>query len=79
MKSHRRKAGRSGWTGRYATPTAIEYAYRYRDEYTYAFWVRADSHLALSTGFVEIARLLNLPEKDAQSPDDTVRAVRLPE
>lgn len=56
---------------------AIEYAYRHRDIYPHVFWVRADSQLALSTVFVEIARLLDLPEKDAQSPDDAVRAVNL--
>lgn len=67
----------SGLGGLGKTQTAIEYAYRHRDDYTSVFWVRADSSLALSTGFVEIARLLNLPEKDAQSPDDTVRAVKL--
>ena len=66
----------SGLGGLGKTQTAIEYAYRYRDDYTYVFWVRADSRLALSTGFVEIARLLDLPEKDAQSADDAVRAVR---
>lgn len=67
----------SGLGGLGKSQTAIEYAYRYRDDYTYVFWVRADSHLALSTGFVEVARLLNLPEKDAQSPDDAARAVKL--
>jgi tetratricopeptide (TPR) repeat protein len=67
----------SGLGGLGKTQTAIEYAYRHRNDYTSVFWVRADSSLALSTGFVEIARLLNLPEKDAQSPDDAVRAVRL--
>jgi tetratricopeptide (TPR) repeat protein len=65
----------SGLGGLGKTQTAIEYAYRHLQDYTYVFWVRADSQLALSTGFVEIARLLNLPEKGAQSPDDTVRAV----
>jgi tetratricopeptide (TPR) repeat protein len=65
----------NGLGGLGKTQTAIEYAYRHSNDYTHVFWVRADSHLALSTGFVEIARLLNLPEKDAQSPDDTVRAV----
>ncbi len=65
----------SGLGGLGKTQTAIEYAYQHREDYAYVFWVRADSLLALSTGFVEIARLLNLPEKDAQSPDDTVCAV----
>ena len=54
---------------------AIEYAYRHRVDYNTVFWVRSDSQAALSSGFGEIARLLNLPEKDAQKPDDIVRPV----
>jgi tetratricopeptide (TPR) repeat protein len=65
----------SGLGGLGKTQTAIEYAYRHRDEYTAVFWSRADTQLAMSTGFVEIARVLDLPEKDAQNPDDAVRAV----
>jgi len=65
----------SGLGGLGKTQTAIEYAYRFRSEYKAVFWTRADSHLALSTGFVEIAEALNLPEKDAQNPDDAVLAV----
>lgn len=65
----------SGLGGIGKTQTAIEYAYRFRDDYKAVFWVRADSHLSLSTGFNEIARLLDLPEKDAQNPDETARAV----
>lgn len=66
----------SGLGGLGKTQTAIEYAYLHRNDYKAVFWVRADSQLALSTGFVEIARLLDLPEKDAQNPDDAVRAVK---
>lgn len=64
----------SGLGGLGKTQTAIEYAYRHRDEYKAVFWVQADTQLALITGFVEIARLVDLPEKDAQNPDDAVRA-----
>src|SRR6185369_14453274 len=57
--------------------TAIEYAYRHRDDYKAVFWMRANSRLALTTGFVEMARVLNLSEKDAQNSDDAVRAVKV--
>ncbi|MEN8445477.1 MAG: TIR domain-containing protein, partial [Cyanobacteria bacterium J06555_13] len=66
----------SGLGGIGKTQTAVEYAYRYRDTYTAVFWVRAETLGELQTGFVEIARALALPEKDAQDPSDTVRAVR---
>ena len=65
----------SGLGGLGKTQTAIEYAYRRRDDYKAVFWSRADSQLALRTGFAEIARTLNLPEKESQNPDDAVRAV----
>ena len=48
------------------TQTAVEYAYRHRDSYDAVFWTPADTEVALSTGFLDIARLLDLPEKDAQ-------------
>jgi tetratricopeptide (TPR) repeat protein len=58
------------------TQTAVEYTYRYRSEYRSIFWVRADTEVALQAGFVEIAKLLDLPEKDATNPADTVQAVK---
>lgn len=65
----------SGLGGLGKSQIAIEYAYRHRDDYNTVFWVRSDSQAALSSGFGEIARVLNLPEKDAQKPEDIVRAV----
>ncbi|MEL6777483.1 MAG: toll/interleukin-1 receptor domain-containing protein, partial [Cyanobacteria bacterium J06597_16] len=66
----------SGLGGIGKTQTAVEYAYRHRDDYTAVFWVRAETVAEMQTGFVEIARLLGLPEKDAKDPNDTVQAVR---
>jgi tetratricopeptide (TPR) repeat protein len=59
------------------TQTAIEYAYCYRNRYKAIFWVRADSHIALSTEFLEIAKLLKLPESGAENLQDVIRAVKL--
>ena len=58
------------------TQTAVEYTYRYRSDYRYIFWVRADTEVALQAGFVEIAKLLDLPEKNATNPADTAQAVK---
>ena len=67
----------SGLGGIGKTQTAVEYAYRYREEYDAVFWVRADTTLELNSGFVAIAQLLNLPQKDAADQDEVLQAVKL--
>ena len=67
----------SGLGGIGKTQTAVEYVYRYRSAYDAVFWVRADTALELSSGFVAIAQLLNLPQKNAENQDDVVQAVKL--
>jgi hypothetical protein len=42
------------------TQTAVEYAYRYRDDYKAVFWVRAESESSTTSGFLEIAGMLNV-------------------
>ena len=58
------------------TQTAVEYTYRYRSDYRYIFWIRADTEVELQVGFVEIAKLLNLPEQNVTNPADTAQAVK---
>ncbi|PZO38967.1 MAG: tetratricopeptide repeat protein [Shackletoniella antarctica] len=67
----------SGLGGIGKTQTAVEYAYRYRDDYRYVFWVRAGTELELTQSYVAIAQRLNLPLKDAENQDETVRSVRV--
>ncbi|NEQ49983.1 MAG: tetratricopeptide repeat protein, partial [Leptolyngbya sp. SIO3F4] len=66
----------SGLGGIGKTQTAVEYAYRHRTEYRAVFWVRSETEVELSAGFVDMARLLDLPQKDAQDPADTIRGVK---
>ena len=66
----------SGLGGIGKTQTAVEYNYRYRSEYHYIFWVRAETEVELQAGFVEIARLLDLPEQHATNPAETAQAVK---
>ncbi len=58
------------------TQTAIEYAYRYSDEYKAILWAKADSRESLVSDFVAIANLLSLPDKDAKDQYLVVAAVR---
>src|SRR5437899_2392292 len=66
----------SGLGGIGKTQTAVEYAYRYRDEYRYVLWARADTREALVSDFITIASLLKLPEKDAQDQSMAIAAVK---
>jgi tetratricopeptide (TPR) repeat protein/transcriptional regulator with XRE-family HTH domain len=54
------------------TQTAVEYAYRHQSRYRAVLWVKADSREILTSDFVTLAGLLNLPEKDEQ---DQIRVV----
>jgi hypothetical protein len=58
------------------TEIAREYAYRCRHHYLSVFWVRADTHEALVSGFVSIAERLDLPEHNAQDKMLAVKAVK---
>jgi tetratricopeptide (TPR) repeat protein len=66
----------SGLGGIGKTQLAVEYAHLYREQYDAIFWVRAYTEFELKTGFVDIARCLDLPEKYEQNFDDIVDAVK---
>jgi tetratricopeptide (TPR) repeat protein len=66
----------SGMGGVGKTQTAIEYAYRHRDEYRAVLWVKADSEDSLKADFAAIATKLDLPEKDESDRDVIVSAVK---
>jgi predicted ATP-dependent serine protease len=66
----------SGLGGIGKTQTAIEYAYRYRDDYQHVLWVRAETHETLVADLIAIAELLNLPEKSRQDQRITIKAVK---
>jgi tetratricopeptide (TPR) repeat protein len=66
----------SGLGGIGKTQIAVEYAYRYHQDYQAVLWVRADSREALVSSYVAIAELLKLPEQDAQDHMILVQAVK---
>ena len=65
----------SGLGGIGKTQIAIEYAYQHRREYWTVLWTRADTREALVSGYVALAALLGLPEKDEQEQAIIVQAV----
>src|SRR5579864_7254433 len=66
----------SGLGGIGKTQMAIEYAYRYRDEYRAVLWARADSRETLIADYVAIARLLGLPDHNAQEQMQVVTTAK---
>jgi len=58
------------------TQTAAEYAFRYGDDYSNVFWMRAATRETLVAEFVALAQLLDLPEKDEQDQPRIVAAVK---
>ncbi|KAF6836762.1 transcriptional xre family [Colletotrichum plurivorum] len=57
------------------TQVALEYTYRYREDYAYIFWVRADSNIETLTSFASFARVLK-PNAVAQDQLSNVKTVR---
>jgi len=57
----------SGLGGIGKTQTAIEYAYRYREEYHYVLWINAATHDTIITSVLELAAYLHLPQHQNQN------------
>ncbi len=66
----------SGLGGIGKTQMVVEYAWRFRRQYTAVFWVRAETVAQARSDFAEIARLLDLPESRGSDLGATVAAVR---
>jgi tetratricopeptide (TPR) repeat protein len=66
----------SGLGGVGKTQLAVEYAYRYYQDYQAVLWAHAESNEALISSYTEIATLLNLPVKDSQEQAVIIQAVK---
>lgn len=66
----------SGLGGIGKTQTALEYAYRYAEEYEAIFWVRAASEDTLRTDMAALADLLHLPERQETNQNRVIAAVK---
>ncbi len=66
----------TGLGGSGKTQTAIEFAYRHRDDYQAVFFVRAETESEIVDGFAVIAGLLSLPGAKANEPRAAALATR---
>ena len=58
------------------TQLALEYAYRHAADYQAIFWTRADSRDTLVAGFLEVASMMHLPERNEQDQRVAIAAVK---
>jgi hypothetical protein len=66
----------SGLGGAGKTQIAVEYAYRYQKHYHDILWADAGSYEVLTNAYLNLARLLLLPERDRQDQNITITAVK---
>lgn len=66
----------SGLGGIGKTQTAIEYAYRFREQYRHCFWIIADTETTLNSGYVEMSTLLGLPEVNERDISLTIESFK---
>ena len=66
----------SGLGGIGKTQVAIEYAYRYGEEYHDVLWIDAATRETLVSGFLELAVLFDLPEQQEQDQNKVIAAVK---
>jgi hypothetical protein len=66
----------SGLGGIGKTQLALEYAYRYSQDYSAVLWVGAESTDALISSYMTLATLLRLPEHEAKEREVMVQAVK---
>lgn len=76
MLAENRVAAVVGLGGLGKTQTAIEYAYRNQADYSYILFARAQSETALESGFVEIAREMELSGADDKDRKKAATALR---
>ena len=70
------KAAFSGLGGIGKTQTAVEFAYRHKENYSQILWVKAESQQSLTSDFAQLATMLNLAEQKAQDQEEVIKAVQ---
>src|SRR2546425_4639065 len=66
----------SGLGGIGKTQVAVEYAYRYQNEYQAVLWITAATRETIIADFVKVAALLHLSERYGANPSIVVAAVK---
>ncbi len=70
------KQALSGLPGIGKTHTALEYAYRFQEEYSAILWLQADTEEVLVNELIRLALVLDLPSNDERDQERIVQAVK---
>ena len=66
----------SGMGGIGKTQTALEFAYRYADEYDAVLWVRAETRATMNADVASLAKTLHLPDREKLNQFQAIEAVK---
>jgi Tfp pilus assembly protein PilF len=66
----------SGFGGVGKTQIALEYAYRYQNDYQAVLWVRASTQKQLTKDVAALARILDLPAQRSSKQQESIEAVK---
>jgi len=58
------------------TQLALEYAYRYKSDYSCIWWIRSENRTVLAIDYTGLAVKLKLPEANAQVQEEVIDAVK---
>jgi len=72
----RRRRILSGLGGKGKSQIALEYAYRYRSDYRFIWWLPSEEPAALKASYADLYRQLDLPEKDIPDLSAALAAVK---
>ena len=75
-KALRQSYALNGLPGIGKTQLAVEYAYRYANEYQAVFWIAAENNELTVASFLQIADVLNLPERNKADQVTIIKAVQ---
>ena len=75
VKGYKHRIALFGLGGMGKTQTALEYCFRYKEDYDYIFWMNSVDETRLLSSFAEVASLIGVKITSDKTSEDIARAV----